>query len=161
MRFQRQLPPLCFLESVFRGRDVFARKRFEELDQESVSAFPHAQGDLVEHTTWSLSCQNSFSFALSKNGKFRMWCTNMYRRRGSSESSGATSPASDLKGAPKRLRAVGVFSSDISYFVCCDMSSRLRSVHKLALSYCPPGCLAAYNVLVCLSIWSLLAVPTW
>lgn len=55
----------------------------------------------------------------------------MYLRRGSSESSGATSPASERNGAPKRCRAVGVLSSPISYLVCCEMSSRLRSACAL------------------------------
>ena len=69
-------------------------------------------------TTCSLSCQNSFSLALSRKGKFRTWLTNMKRNSGSSESSGATSPASERKGAPKRLRAVGEDSSEISNCVC-------------------------------------------
>ena len=81
----------------------------------------------MQRTTWSLSCQNSFSLALSRKGKFRTWLTNMKRSRGSSESSGATSPASEWKGAPKRLRAVGDESSEISYFVWREMSPRLRS----------------------------------
>jgi hypothetical protein len=46
---------------------------------------------------------------------------------GSSESRGETSPTSDLKGAPKRFRAVGELSSDTSYLTCSAMSSRLRS----------------------------------
>jgi hypothetical protein len=71
--------------------------------------------------------------ALSRKGKFRTWLTKIYRRRGSSESSGATSPASDRNGAPKRCRAVGVFSSEISYLVCCEMSSRFRSRDLLVL----------------------------
>lgn len=32
---------------------------------------------LSQHTTWSLSCQNSFSFALSRKGNSRIWCTKM------------------------------------------------------------------------------------
>jgi hypothetical protein len=51
----------------------------------------------------------------------------MYRRMGSSESSGDTSPNSDLKGAPNRRSAVVELSSLISHFTCSEMSSRFRS----------------------------------
>lgn len=46
---------------------------------------------------------------------------------GRSESTGATSPNSDLNGAPKRRRAVGEFSSAISLRTWWAISSRLRS----------------------------------
>jgi hypothetical protein len=52
----------------------------------------------------------------------------MYRSIGSSESTGDTSPNSDLNGAPNRCRAVGELSSDISHLTCSDTSSRLRSI---------------------------------
>lgn len=51
----------------------------------------------------------------------------MYLRIGSSESTGATSPNSDLKGAPKRLRAVGELSSAISLLTCSAINSRFKS----------------------------------
>ena len=75
----------------------------------------------------SLSCQNSFSLALSRKGNSRTWWTNMYRSIGSSESRGDTSPKSDLNGAPNRRRAVGEFSSEISHLTCSETSSRFRS----------------------------------
>ena len=109
------------------------------------------------HTTCSLSCQNSFSFALSRNGNSRTWCTKIYRRIGSSESSGEISPRSDLKGAPKRRSAVGELSSEISHFTCSETSSRLRSIcsqriHVLVRSprqtRCFPGTLAKKDVLL-------------
>ena len=53
----------------------------------------------------------------------------MYRSKGKSESTGAISPNSDLKGAPNLWRAVVDASSDISYFTCCDKSSRFRSTN--------------------------------
>lgn len=80
-----------------------------------------------QRTTCSLSCQNSCSLAWSRKGKLRTWCTKMYLRIGSSESSGATSPRSDLNGAPKRCRAVGEANSEISHLTCWEMSSLLRS----------------------------------
>ena len=49
---------------------------------------------------------------------------------GNSESTGATSPISDLKGAPNRRRAVGDASSVISYWTCLLISSRLRSIKQ-------------------------------
>jgi len=103
---------------------MFIRKRLQELS--NISPL-HALKGYVKLTTCNLSCQNSFSFALSKNGNSRTWCTKMYLRIGSSESRGETSPKSDLKGAPKRCNAVGEFSSVISYLTCWDMSSRFRS----------------------------------
>lgn len=51
----------------------------------------------------------------------------MYRRTGSSESRGDTSPNSDLNGAPNLRRAVGELSSAISSLTCSARSSRLRS----------------------------------
>lgn len=51
----------------------------------------------------------------------------MYLRIGRSESSGLTSPNSDLKGAPNLCSAVGELSSVISNLTCWDRSSRLRS----------------------------------
>ena len=55
---------------------------------------------------------------------------------GSSESSGETSPCSDLKGAPKRRRAVGVLSSLISHLTCSETSSRLRSAASNRCQHC-------------------------
>src|SRR5207244_1964290 len=72
-------------------------------------------------TSCSFSCQNSFSLAWSKNGKFRTWLTKMYRSSGNSESCGATSPTSDRNGAPKRCSAVGLASSAISQRVCSEI----------------------------------------
>ena len=51
----------------------------------------------------------------------------MYRRSGSSESSGGTSPASERNGAPNLCNAVDELSSLISYIVCCAISSLFRS----------------------------------
>lgn len=51
----------------------------------------------------------------------------MYRKIGSSESRGETSPNGDLKGAPNRRSAVGELSSLISHLVCWEMSSRFKS----------------------------------
>ncbi len=51
----------------------------------------------------------------------------MYLRMGNSESSGDTSPKSDLKGAPNRRSAVGELSSEISHLTCSEMSSRFKS----------------------------------
>ena len=51
----------------------------------------------------------------------------MYLRMGNSESSGETSPKSDLKGAPNRRSAVGELSSEISHLTCSEMSSRFKS----------------------------------
>lgn len=59
----------------------------------------------------------------------------MYRRMGSSESSGDTSPYSDLNGAPNRRRAVGELSSEISHLTCSDISSRFRSAKGRVLAY--------------------------
>jgi hypothetical protein len=78
-------------------------------------------------TTCNLSCQNSFSFALSRNGNSRTWCTKMYRKIGRSESRGEISPKSDLNGAPNLCSAVGELSSMISYLTCWEMSSRFKS----------------------------------
>lgn len=80
--------------------------------------------------TCSLSCQNSFSLALSRNGNSRTWWTKMNRSIGNSESYGVTSPRSDLKGAPNRRRAVGELSSLISQRTCSEMSSLFRSVRQ-------------------------------
>ena len=84
--------------------------------------------------TCNLSCQNSFSFALSKNGNSRTWCTKMYRKIGRSLSNGDTSPKSLLKGAPKRWRAVGELSSVISNFTCWEMSSRFKSKNYISMN---------------------------
>jgi len=84
-------------------------------------------GNTTWLTTCNLSCQNSFSFALSRKGNSRTWWTKRYRRIGSSESKGETSPKSDLKGAPNLCNAVGELSSVISNLTCWDMSSRFRS----------------------------------
>ena len=97
---------------------MFLGKRFQELQIIIVSILLQGFERGVLRTTCSLSCQNSFSFALSKNGNSRTWCTKIYRRIGRSESRGDISPNSDLKGAPNLCSAVGEFSSVISNFTC-------------------------------------------
>lgn len=98
-------------------------------------------------TTWRRSCQNSFSRAWSRNGKFRTWLTKMKRNIGNSESTGATSPNSDLKGAPKRWRAVGWASSTISRRTWALRSSRLRS-DIVSIRPSSTGIWLPYNALV-------------
>lgn len=111
----RQFTTLGVFKSIIGGGNVLVRERFEKL---VTGQLPYRRLEWLKLTVCSLSCQNSFSRALSRNGKLRTWLTKMKRRRGSSESSGATSPASDLKGAPNRCKAVGLESSDISHSVC-------------------------------------------
>lgn len=109
---------------------MFVGERLEELPHQNVSGWGCMQ--LSKLTVCNLSCQNSFSRAWSKKGKLRTWCTKIYLSNGSSESSGSTSPASDLKGAPNLCNAVGEASSEISHSVCCVISSRFRSVDQSA-----------------------------
>lgn len=81
----------------------------------------------------------------------------MYRKMGSSESSGDTSPYSDLKGAPNRRNAVGELSSAISHFTCSETSSRLRSANRNWSAWCPGGLpeLVPYSVLAFPSAFAL------
>lgn len=103
--------------------------------------------------TCSLSCQNSFSLALSRNGNSRTWWTKMNRRIGNSESYGVTSPRSDLKGAPNRRRAVGELSSLISQRTCSEMSSLFRSVRQpLARVSCGLVCCGDHEQCSCLPV---------
>ena len=106
---------------------MFIGKGFQELMKSVSCSYPTSQR---APTSCSLSCQNSFSFALSRNGNSLTWCTKMYRRIGRSESKGLTSPRSDLKGAPNLCNAVGEFSSVISNLTCWEISSRLRSAAR-------------------------------
>ena len=81
---------------------------------------------------------------------------------GRSESIGATSPKSDLNGAPKRWRAVGEDSSDISYLTCWEMSSRLRSaVGQLAERLGAPEGKGSHSVLACRSGRVLEEAASW
>lgn len=65
----------------------------------------------------------------------------MYLNSGKSESTGATSPYSDLNGAPNLCKAVVEASSDISYTACCEMSSLFKSssYQLISLSSCSSG----------------------
>lgn len=134
---------------------MFVGERLKELEQ-NVSGRSCTEARVP--TVCSLSCQNSFSRAWSKKGKLRTWCTKMYLSKGSSESSGSTSPASDLKGAPNLCNAVGDASSQISHSVCCAINSRFKSVHQSAgalqwTHLCADfsRSLATYSALVCRS----------
>ena len=98
---------------------MFLCEGFQKLHKHNMSAFPpneHCVDPAL--TTCNLSCQNSFSFALSRKGNSRTWCTKIYLKIGRSESRGLTSPNSDLNGAPNLCSAVGELSSVISNLTC-------------------------------------------
>lgn len=79
----------------------------------------------------------------------------MNRSIGNSESTGATSPKSDLKGAPKRRRAVGWASSAISRRIWVLSNSRLRSA-DISIVIILIMSKTSYSVLVCRSEYSIL-----
>jgi hypothetical protein len=84
LAFARQFLALRLLQPVLGRRDMFIGERLQKLLHGTQASDPEARltagdrkGRRDARTTCSLSCQNSFSWAWSRNGKLRTWWTKI------------------------------------------------------------------------------------